>query len=144
MSFAIDVNILLYATDASCSQHARAKAFIEQCVARRSIFCLAWITIFSYLRMATHPSIFAQPLSPAQAQRNIEQLLALPHCQTLAEAEGFWAEYRALATTVNARANLVPDIHLAAMLRQHGISTLYTHDREFRKFDFLSVVDPVN
>jgi hypothetical protein len=41
------------------------------------------------------------------------------------------------------RGNLVPDAHLAALLRQHGISRLYTHDRDFRKFDFLEVIDPI-
>ena len=41
------------------------------------------------------------------------------------------------------RGNLVPDAHLAAVLRQNGIRTIYTHDRDFRKFDFLEVKDPL-
>jgi len=41
------------------------------------------------------------------------------------------------------RGNLVPDAHLAAVLRQHGVVTLYTHDRDFRKFDFLRAIDPL-
>ena len=44
---------------------------------------------------------------------------------------------------VPARANLVPDAHLAAVLSQNGVVTLYTHDRDFRKFSFLNVVDPL-
>jgi predicted nucleic acid-binding protein len=40
------------------------------------------------------------------------------------------------------RANLVPDAHLAAVLRQHGVRTLFTRDADFRKFDFLDVRDP--
>jgi len=28
------------------------------------------------------------------------------------------------------------------LLRQHGVATLYTNDRDFRKFDFLNVRDP--
>ena len=31
----------------------------------------------------------------------------------------------------------------AALLRQNGISRLYTHDRDFRKFTFLEVRDPL-
>jgi predicted nucleic acid-binding protein len=42
-----------------------------------------------------------------------------------------------------ARGNQVPDAHLAAILKQHGIRTLYTHDRDFRRFDFLRVIDPL-
>jgi predicted nucleic acid-binding protein len=36
----------------------------------------------------------------------------------------------------------VPDAHLAALLRQHGIRTLYTNDTDFRRFAFLDVRDP--
>ena len=54
-----------------------------------------------------------------------------------------YAAYRALAKDVRARGNLVPDAHLAALLQQHGVPTLYTHDRDFRRFDFLRVIDPV-
>jgi uncharacterized protein len=41
-----------------------------------------------------------------------------------------------------ARRNLVPDAHLAALLRQHDIRTLYTTDTDFRKFEFLDVRNP--
>ena len=40
------------------------------------------------------------------------------------------------------RGNLVPDAHLAALLRQHGIRTLYTNDSDFRRFSFLDVRNP--
>ena len=40
------------------------------------------------------------------------------------------------------RGNLVPDAHVAAILFQHGVGTLYTHDRDFRRFDSLEVRDP--
>src|SRR5881628_947958 len=36
----------------------------------------------------------------------------------------------------------VPDAHLAALLRQHGVSILYTLDRNLYKFAFLDVRDP--
>jgi predicted nucleic acid-binding protein len=42
---------------------------------------------------------------------------------------------------VPARGNLVPDVHLAAVLRQSGVATLYTHDRDLREFAFLDVSD---
>lgn len=31
---------------------------------------------------------------------------------------------------------------MATLLRQHGVKTLYTNDRDFRKFDFLDVQSP--
>lgn len=39
--------------------------------------------------------------------------------------------------------NLVPDAHLASILRQHGVKRTYTADADFRKFDFWEVVNPL-
>ncbi|MBS1179571.1 MAG: Conserved rane protein [Proteobacteria bacterium] len=142
MSFGIDVNLLLYASDQSSPQHARAAGFLQSCAAEGQVFCLAWLTLMSYLRMATHPRIFAQPLSHADASRNVEALMALPHCRVIGEQDGFWNTYRDITGDVPTRGNLVPDAHLAAVLRQNGIAMLYTHDRDFRKFAFLEVRDP--
>ena len=78
----------------------------------------------SYLRVVTHPGILANPLSPERAMDNVEALTRLPHVRLLAEEEGFWEIYRGVTGEVNVRGNLVPDAHLAALLRQHGIRTL--------------------
>jgi predicted nucleic acid-binding protein len=59
------------------------------------------------------------------------------------EEERFWDHYREVTQAVPARGNLVPDAHLATLLSQHGVVTIYTHDRDFRKFDFLDVRDPL-
>ena len=42
------------------------------------------------------------------------------------------------------RANLVLDVYLATLLRQNGVSNLYTHNvDDFAKFGFLSVRNPL-
>ena len=143
MSFAVDVNLLLYASDASSPEHPRARAFLEHCLAGPELMCLCWPTLMGYLRMATHHRIFSSPLTHTQAVANVQAMLALPHVRTLSEGERFWANYCMLSDEVPTRANLVPDVHLAALLREHGVTTLYTHDRDFRKFDFLDVRDPL-
>jgi toxin-antitoxin system PIN domain toxin len=143
VSFGIDVNLLLYASDQSSPQHARATAFLQRCAQEGQVFCLAWLTLMSYLRMATHPSIFGRPLTPDEAMRNVEALMALPHCRVISERDGFWGVYRDVTRSVPARGNLVPDAHLAAVLRQNGVARLYTNDRDFRKFTFLDVRDPL-
>ena len=95
-----------------------------------------------YLRISTHAAVFEHPLSPEEAMANMESLLNLPHARILSEEEGFWEIYREVTAEVPTRGNLVPDSHLAALLRQHGVRTLFTHDRDFLKFPFLDVRDP--
>ena len=41
------------------------------------------------------------------------------------------------------RGNLVPYAHLAAVLRENDVRTLYTADGGFRRFPFLGVRNPV-
>ncbi len=142
MSFAIDVNVLLYASDRSSPNSDRAVEFLAECAAGPEVVCVAWPTLMGYLRLATHPSIFARPLSPDEAMGNVEALLRLPHLRALGEEEGFWSVYRAVVLSTPTRGNLVQDAHLAALLRQHGVTTLYTNDKNFRKFDFLRVRNP--
>jgi hypothetical protein len=143
MSFGIDVNILLYASDRGSPLHAKAGAFLQQCAQGKEVFCLAWLTAMSYLRIATHASIFTEPLSPDEAMANVRALLSLPHCRALGEEEDYWSVYCEVTRGLPARGNHVPDAHLAAVLRQHGVTRLFTHDRDLRRFDFLQVVDPL-
>ncbi|MGE5238585.1 MAG: TA system VapC family ribonuclease toxin [Chloroflexota bacterium] len=143
MSFALDVNILLYASDSESPRHEKARVFLEKCMQHEEVFCIAWATAMSYIRIATHPSVFEHPLTHDEATSNIGTLLNLPHVRFLSEGEGFWDIYRELTAKVPTRGNLVPDAHLAAILRQHRVKTLYTNDRDFLKFAFLKVRDPL-
>lgn len=142
MSYSVDVNILLYASDKSNSRHTLAIRFLESRVSDPDLFCISWQTLMSYVRISTHPSIFSQPLSPGQALSNVESLLELPRVRVLSETEDFLEVYREVTGHFPVRGNLVPDAHLAALLRQHGVGTLYTNDADFKKFDFLGVRDP--
>ena len=142
MSYSLDVNVLLYASDRSSDRHARARSFIESCASGPEILCLAWPTLMAYLRIATHPRIFAAPLTPDEALGNVSGLIELPHVRAVSELEGFLDAYRHVAGETPVRGNLVPDAHIAAILFQHGVRTLYTNDRDFRKFRSLDVRDP--
>ena len=142
MSYSVDVNLLLYASDQSSERHDAARGFLQSCASRPEVLCLAWPTLMSYLRIATHPRIFAAPLSPDEAVGNLSSLLALPHVRAVCERDGFLDAYAHVIGDVTVRGNLVPDAHLAAILFQHGVRTLYSNDRDFRKFEFLDLKNP--
>jgi predicted nucleic acid-binding protein len=60
----------------------------------------------------------------------------------VSELDGFLEAYAHVTGDAIIRGNLVPDAHLAAVLFQHGVRTLYSHDRDFRRFEGLDVRDP--
>jgi toxin-antitoxin system PIN domain toxin len=142
VSFSCDANVLLYASDTASPVHEAARSFLEEAASGGDLFCLGWPTVMSYIRIATHPRIFTAPLSPAEALANVASLAGLPHVRFLAEEPGFLDAYREVSGAFPIRGNLVPDAHLAVLLRQHGVRSLYTRDTDFRKFAFLDVRDP--
>ncbi len=59
------------------------------------------------------------------------------------EGRRFRGPYHRVAEDAAARGNLVPDAHLAALMLEHGVRTIWTHDRDFRKFPNVEVREPV-
>jgi predicted nucleic acid-binding protein len=72
---------------------------------------------------------------------NIERLVSRPHVRTPGEGVTFWRLFQE-SGGATARGNAVSDTHLATLMRENGVRTLYTRDRGFRRFDFLDVRDP--
>lgn len=142
MSCSLDANILLYASDESSPHYRQATDFLKACVEGSDLLCLTWMTVMAYQRIATHPRIFQNPLSPTEAWDNIRRLLAQPRVRMLVEAPDFAEHYEEVASAFPVRGNLVPDAHLAAILRQHGVGVLFSADADFRKFTGLKVINP--
>jgi predicted nucleic acid-binding protein len=66
----------------------------------------------------------------------------LPHARVVSEQDGFIDAYRHVTDTMSVRGNLVADAHLATILFQNGVRTLYSNDRDFRKFESLEIRNP--
>ncbi len=142
MSYSVDVNVLLYASDQTGPKYDEAIQFLLNRASDPELFCVCWTTLMSYIRISTHPSIFSHPLSPEEALENIESLLKLPRARVLSEDDGFLAIYRKVSGNFPVRGNLVPDAHIAALLLQNGVRRIYTADSDFKKFEFLEVRNP--
>jgi uncharacterized protein len=142
VSATLDANVLLYASDESSPFHESARRFLEDIAAGPQIVYLFWPAVMAYLRLATHPTVFDRPLPPERAYANMESLVSLPHVQTPGEQERFWQVFRQVSDEVGARGNLMPDAHLVSLMTQNGVRTIWTHDRDYRKFTEIDVRDP--
>ena len=143
MGFATDANLLLYSVHRESEYHLGAKAFIEECMAGSETWAIPWPVAHAFLRISTHTSIFPHPLTIAQAVSVIDRLGSLPHVQFIGEKAGFWGAYQPMLLARQARGNSVPDTLVAALLFNHGITTLYTKDKDFLRFEGLKVIDPL-
>ncbi len=142
MSYTIDANVLVYASDESSPVHARARAFVQRLADGPEIAYLFWPTVMAYLRIATHPAVFARPLTAVEAIGNVEQLLVRPHVRTTGEQEGYWDRFREVADDAMPTGNLVPDAHVVALMLENDVRTIWTRDRDYRRFPRIEVRDP--
>lgn len=83
------------------------------------------------------------PLTFAAALNNLKPYLSARGCHLLAHGPGHLQTLEELVRRLpQARGNFAHDCHYAALLREHGVRTIYTADQDFRRFDFLEVIDP--
>ncbi|HEX3323576.1 MAG TPA: TA system VapC family ribonuclease toxin [Solirubrobacterales bacterium] len=141
MSAAIDTNILLYASNSRSEPFEAAHALVERLGRGPELLYVFWPVAMGFLRLSTNPAITDRPLSPSEALSSLGDLIERKHVRTPGEASNFLAVYREMAAA-GTRGNDVTDAHIAALMRQHGVSTIYTRDRDFRRFDGIRAEDP--
>jgi uncharacterized protein len=141
LSATVDTNILLYAANADDESHQVARDLLERLAGGPDLFYLFWPTIMGFLRISTHPAIFTDPYTPRQATDAVAGLLQRPNVRAPAEQDGFWGIYGTTADD-QTRGNHVPDAHLAALMRQHGVNVIYTRDRDLRRYESVDARNP--
>jgi uncharacterized protein len=141
VSAAIDTNILLYAANSTSEAFETAYALVERLARGPELLYVFWPVAMGFLRLSTNPAVTDEPLSPSEALSSLGDLIERDHVRTPGEASGFLAAYREIASA-GTRGKDVTDAHIAALMRQHGVGTIYTRDRDFRRFDGIRVEDP--
>ena len=96
----------------------------------------------AYLRLATHPAVFANPLSLVEAIGNIEQCSPGRTSVPRAKERRSGRSVREVADDALPTGDLVPDAHLVALMAENGVPTIGTRDRDFRRFPRIEVRDP--
>jgi toxin-antitoxin system PIN domain toxin len=142
VSLTLDANVLLYASNADDARSERAQEVLGELAAGPEVVYLFWPVVMAFLRISTRESVFPNPLSPAEALAAVGSLLSRDHVYAPGEDDLFWGAFHEIAEEQRARGDLVSDVHIVALMRRHGVRTILTHDRDFRRFDGIRVRDP--
>ena len=138
----LDLNLLLYATNADSPQHQRAKRWLQGVIGGSETVALAWVTILGFIRIATARHVFSKPLDPKQAFATVDGWLARPNVVQLHPGSDHWRILRALLSDSGAAGNLTTDAHLAALAIEHGCE-LCSSDADFARFPRLDLMNPL-
>jgi hypothetical protein len=140
---AVDTNILVYAHREESSWHKEALAAVTRLAEGRTPWAIAWPCIHEFIAVVTHPGIFDPPVPPDVAVRSIEALLTSPSLVLLAEPPTFWKTMRKNLVRGRVRGRLVHDAKIASICEIHGVSEIWTADRDFSRFPSLKAVNPL-
>jgi toxin-antitoxin system PIN domain toxin len=142
--FVADTNLLLYAANRQALEHPVAKEILEQWRSNAESWFVTWSIVYEFLRVATHPRVFERPLTFAKAWDFVRSLFSSPSLGILTETDHHLDVLGDLAQEYpHLRGNHVHDLHIAALMKEHGVSTICTADTDFHQFRFLRVVNPL-
>jgi toxin-antitoxin system PIN domain toxin len=106
-------------------------------------WALPWPCLHEFLSIVMHPRIFKPPTPLASAIDQVDAWLESPSLLLLGEAAGYWDVLKGLLTAGRVAGPLVHDGRVAALCRQHGVTELWSADRDFSRFAGLNVRNPL-
>lgn len=142
--FVVDTNALVFAAERSFPEHARCRTLVAEWRASAASWHTTWGILYEFLRVTTHPRVFRRPWAAADAWSFVDAVLAAPGLEVLRHTSRH-AEVAAevMDELPDLRGNLLHDAHTAILMREPGVSQIYTRDTDFHRFPFLRVADPL-
>ncbi len=137
-----DVNLLLYALDATAPRHRAARRWLEEQLSGTETFAFTWVVLLAFMRLGTSPRVFQRPLEPAEAFDIVDGWLAQPCATVIHPTDRHSAVLRELLEPLGTAGNLTTDAHLAALAIEHG-AELCSCDADFSRFPGLRWRDPL-
>lgn len=138
----VDANILLYARNTGDPRHGKARTVLEEALNGPRRIGLPWPTLTAFLRIATHPRVFARPLTPQAASDQVAEWLTAPAAWVPTETDRHGEILLELVRTLRLTGPLVSDAHLAALALGHGTG-IWSTDADFARFPGLAWEDPL-
>jgi toxin-antitoxin system PIN domain toxin len=136
---AVDTNVLVYAHREELPEHAAALAALTALAEGRERWALPVFCLGEWLRVLTHPRLFAPPHTLAEATLAAERLLAAPTLELLTPGAAYPELLLQAMREAGARGNLVFDAQIVALCREAGVRELLTEDRDFARFPGITI-----
>ena len=140
---AVDTNVLVAAHREDAPGHAAALRALRELAESRASWAIPWPCLHEFFSVVTHPRVFAPPSTPEVGIAAVEALVALPQCRLLSETDDHARILSGLISAAPVRGPKVHDARIAAICLGHGVSELWTADRDFSYFPALRTRNPL-
>jgi len=140
---ALDTNLLIYSHREDGEFHAAAKDLVDSLRHQPAAWAVPWPCVHEFISITTHPNIYKPASTLSQALSFLDSLFASPQLHLLAESPGYFEKLRDVATAARLKGPRIHDARIAALCLHHGVSELWSADRDFSAFPRLKVRNPL-
>lgn len=139
--YCVDVNVMVDAHRPEQPRHDRVRLWLDAARRGHEPLGIPGIAASGFIRIVTHPRIFADPTPTAIAVDFIESLMRSPATVLIEPAERHFGIFTDLCRELDRRGNTVPDAYLAALAIEQSASFV-TSDGGFHEYPGLRVISP--
>jgi len=140
---AVDTNLLVYAHREDAPWHDAAYDRIAELAEGQQSWAIPWPCVHEFLAIVTHPRIYSPPTPLDKAIEQVEAWLESPSVALLSEAEDYWMHLRPLLVGGRVSGPQIHDARIAALCKEHGVTELWTADRDFGRFPGIQARNPL-
>jgi uncharacterized protein len=140
---AVDSNLLIYAHRRDSEPHAAARAQIERLARGRALWAIPFPCIHEFIRNVTDHRIYADPTPLERALEQVATWNRAPSARLLGEGSRHLDVLGGVAREGRVRGAAIHDARIAAICLEHGVSELWTADRDFLRFPSLKTRNPL-
>ncbi len=129
-----DANLLLYAYDSQSPHHVAAAHWWSTALCGVETVGLTHPTLFAFVRIATNPRVYEQPMTLAAADGHVRSWLRRSVVRVLPTPPTHLDDVMELLVAAGSSGgNLVTDAQIATLARAHH-GVVHTADHDFRRF----------
>lgn len=140
---ALDTNLLIYAHRNDVQFHKPAAEKLRALAEGPAPWAIPWPCVHEFLAVVTNPRVFQNPTSIDAAISQVKAWMESPALVLIAETQQYWPHVRGILESSLVRGPRVHDARIAALCLLHGVSELWSADRDFSRFPDLRVVNPL-
>jgi toxin-antitoxin system PIN domain toxin len=140
---AVDTNVLVHAHRRDSPHHQAARDAVERLVGAGNPWAIPWPCLHEFLAIVTHPQIYDPPSPTADAVQMLVELAETGTVRWLAEGPQHLQLLAELLRTSGVTGAKVHDARVAALCLDHGVSEVWTADRDFSYFPRVRTRNPL-
>ncbi len=140
---AVDTNLLVYAHRSDSPWFELARQALRPLVEGTATWAIPWPCIHEFIAISTHLKIYRPPTELGRALEQVAALLASPSLVLLSEPAGYWPVLGRLLAAGQVTGAKVHDARIAALCLGHGVTELWSADRDFTLFPELKTRNPL-